>query len=373
MRRLTRGAMVTSGLLAVILAGGGVAPAAAAAPPLRVARVHDLGTLGGLSSAGLQINERGQVLGTSSTAEEFSVPFFWDGALHRVTVPGWPGVTAAALNDRGQVAGTASDATGRTRAFVWQRGHARVLGTLGGTTSSAADVNDLGHVAGTSTRRSGPEHAFLWRGGRLTDLGTLGGAWSRAVALNNCDQVIGESETADGRVVPFLWSRGRMRELESLPQPSRNVAIAINDRGDVLGQRQDSGPNADMEAVVWPRTGGVVVVGLFQPNAINDHGDVVGQDVFEFFAFRWRNGVLSRLTDLGFASAALAVNDRGIAAGYSDIDRAAVWDLDGTVLDLGTLGGPQALAQGINNRNQVVGTAKLADDSEHAVVWDLTR
>jgi probable HAF family extracellular repeat protein len=381
MRRLTRGVVVTSGLLAVTLAGAGVAPAAGSAPPLRVARVHDLGTLGGPDSRGEQINDRGQVLGSSTTAEGTTAPFFWDGArLHRVAAPGWARVTAAALNDRGQVAGTLSDASGRTSAFLWRRGHVRELGTLGhaaGATSTAADVNDAGHVVGTSTRGAGrPERAFLWRDGRMTDLGTLGGASSRAVAVNNRDQVIGESETADGRMAPFLWSGGRMRELESLPQPSSNVTTAINDRGVVLGLRQSSEPNADMEAVLWTRTG-VVRVGLFLPVALNDRGDVVGHDVFDFRALRWRNGVLSELPGLGGASAALAVNSRGVAAGATHtpefVERAVVWDVDGAMLDLGTLGGGEARADGINDRHQVVGTASLPDGTQHAAVWDLRR
>jgi len=43
------------------------------------------------------------------------------------------------------------------------------------------------------------------------------------------------------------------------------------------------------------------------------------------------------------------------------------------MLDLGTLGGGEARADGINNRNQVVGTAFLPDGTQHATVWDLRR
>ena len=51
------------------------------------------------------------------------------------------------------------------------------------------------------------------------------------------------------------------------------------------------------------------------------------------------------------------------------VSHAALWD-QGTVIDLGTLGGPNSLARSLNNRGQVVGFAFTADNSQHAFVWE---
>jgi probable HAF family extracellular repeat protein len=79
--------------------------------------------------------------------------------------------------------------------------------------------------------------------------------------------------------------------------------------------------------------------------------------------------------------AALAVNDRGEAVGWSGtcapgygphetFVHALLWK-DGTMTDLGTLGGKtNALAVDINNRGQVMGNSNLAGDiTHHAFLW----
>jgi probable HAF family extracellular repeat protein len=48
---------------------------------------------------------------------------------------------------------------------------------------------------------------------------------------------------------------------------------------------------------------------------------------------------------------------------------AFLWE-DGTMTDLGTLGGPSSSATGINSRGQVVGFAATTDGATHAVLWD---
>jgi probable HAF family extracellular repeat protein len=47
---------------------------------------------------------------------------------------------------------------------------------------------------------------------------------------------------------------------------------------------------------------------------------------------------------------------------------AVIWQ-DGTPIDLGTFGGPQAEAAGINNLNQVVGFAQTSTDADHGFLW----
>ncbi len=71
-----------------------------------------------------------------------------------------------------------------------------------------------------------------------------------------------------------------------------------------------------------------------------------------------------------------AINNKNQVAGFSYLNgtsttRAMIWN-GSTPTDLGTLGGSSSIAQGINAKGQVVGSAQTPDGHDHAAIWNRT-
>jgi probable HAF family extracellular repeat protein len=114
--------------------------------------IHDIGTLGRLSSYARAINENGQVVGASLTHGGAEHAFLWDPVrgMRDIHPPGVYGSSGAvAINIQGQVLLEVWDDSGQ-RTMVWQNGVATELGTLGGSSSFIAGINDQGLIAGSS-------------------------------------------------------------------------------------------------------------------------------------------------------------------------------------------------------------------------------
>lgn len=84
---------------------------------------------------------------------------------------------------------------------------------------------------------------------------------------------------------------------------------------------------------------------------------------------------LRALATLGGTSRGNAIDDRGWVAGYSAATgqprHAALWRGDGSLLDLGTLGGPQSTVPwpGLDERGTVVGISETADVDPLGEAW----
>lgn len=136
------------------------------------------------------------------------------------------------------------------QAYVWAPGHFRMLGTLGGPTSTGWAVNDLGHVALDSDLAPDAngvvyQHAALFDGTALVDLGTLpGDLASFASGMNDLDEVVGKSRgaAADRQ---FLYTGGQMLALDdlidNLPAGTLSYYVSgIDHRGQIAGTRTDT-------------------------------------------------------------------------------------------------------------------------------------
>lgn len=195
-------------------------PPVPAAPPVAVmfqrdGRIQSLGTLGGASSVAFGLNDRGQIVGRSRTANGEQHAFVYErGTMKGLGTLGGNFSSARAINAQGWIVGSSRLASpGRLHAFLYTQGSMSDLGTLGGTDSEAFAINNAGQIVGVSDTRTGERHAFAYRGGKMVDLGTLGGNSSIALGINDRGDIVGEAETATGEVHAFLYRDGQMHDL----------------------------------------------------------------------------------------------------------------------------------------------------------------
>jgi probable HAF family extracellular repeat protein len=262
------------------------------------------------------------------------------------------------------------------------------LGTLpSGNFSQATFVADNRLVTGISTTSEGTQHAVAWYRGSIFDLGSpLGGPNSGTFGANDAGVISGQAETANldpnsenfcgyftgMQCRPFAWRNGAVHQLPTLGG-NNGTASSPNGRGEIPGFAETSvidptcpatpavngtGPQVlRFKPVIWDAKGQVHKLRL-------PAGDKVGM------AF-WLN-------DEGQAVGTTGVCANTIVPPFAIGAHAVMWDRDGRVRDLGSLGGapnPQLLGVGnvafaINNRAQVTGVSVMPDGiNEHAFLW----
>jgi probable HAF family extracellular repeat protein len=208
--------------------------------------MRDLGTLGGAGAVMNELNARGQIAGDSYTnatpnpATGFPTmhPFLWaDGRMRDLGTLGGTFSTTNWLNNRGEVVGQSSVADDRAaHPFLLDGERLRDLGTLGGDSGAANHINDAGHVVGgANLPGNNAAHAFLWKRGVMTDLtGADSSQCTYAFAINAHDQIVGA--TCDNNDA-LLWDHGKQYDLNTLMAPSEdhlNETEFINDQGQII-------------------------------------------------------------------------------------------------------------------------------------------
>ena len=292
------------------------------------------------------------------------------------------------INNRGWVAGRSNLAGNRVRhATLWRNGLLTDLGTLGSKERNSVVRWPVKNVRGLVTGISQTDEpdplgenwscsaffpaatstgyrclGFKWQNGVMTPLPTLGGTHGFAAGSNNRGQIVGWAENTvhDSKCEPpqvlqfrpVVWGPGdRMRELPLLPGDSSGAATALNDRGQIVGISgicdQAVGRFTAGHAVLWD-DGEVIDIGNLgglawhTPNAINRRGDIVG-----FSNFSEADGGNLR-------------------------PHAFLWTESDGIEDLGTLPAPlddNSDAWGLNKRRQLVGSSCDVDGNCHAFLW----
>ena len=238
--------------------------------------MQDLGTLGGNCAGVGGLNERGQIVGGSTTSAIANSatgfppqdPFLWERGKGMIDLGTLGGVFggAAAINNHSQIIGQSSVAVEpgacngfpdnndlNCHAFLWDHGRLTDLttSTIGGSPVGVAGINDAGEIVGWGVFPNAPqkEEAFFWRKGVATDLGTLGDCYAVAHTINSASQVVGLAysftpglpgfpcEGNDARA--FLWEKGSTVDLNTLIPHGSSLelsdAMDINDRGEIDG------------------------------------------------------------------------------------------------------------------------------------------
>jgi probable HAF family extracellular repeat protein len=204
----------------------------------------DIGTLGGSVSQLNNVNDKGQVVGTSYVAGDVAThAFIWDsGSMIDLGTLGGTNSEARSINNNGQVAGNSYISGDQFQhAFLFKNGGMSDLGTLGGNSSSVAGMNENGQIIGKSTL-AGDEHshAFLWTNGSMTDLTPLFSD-SEAKDINSCGQIVGNifglAIPESKNTHPFLYSNGTMTDINALvdePHGSFYDVLSIDDSGKIV-------------------------------------------------------------------------------------------------------------------------------------------
>jgi len=232
------------------------------------------------------MNSREQVVGTARNAysyqgDPYRHPVRWDNsAIQDLGVFGRTGDVAYCsphpfpycsdgratdINDRGDVVGTSTDTNNVARPFLWHDGQLQDLGVLPGENTFVVGINDRGQVAGYGGPWPAPwegGQGWVWDGSATQLLPSLGGGGTFVTAMNQRGDVVGSSLTAAGERHAFIWSDGVMTDLGLGPQGgAASIAIAVNARGDVLGASgtplyprsaslSDTRPS---RGILWPR------------------------------------------------------------------------------------------------------------------------
>lgn len=250
-------------------------------------------------------------------------------------------------------------------AFQWNEGILTDLGGLPGVSipgSAPNDINDSGVVAGLAFNGGIDDvlglpffDGVIWKDGHIVDLGTFGGPLSYAAEINNHDQVVGFALNA----TPDAFDLGDF--CQNFPMPTQMRAFLWRD-----GSKKDLGTLGGTDScALFVNDRGLAVGNSFTNSTVN-----LSTGLPTIHPFLWTGEKMVDLQSLGGTIAvANGINDRGQVGGASTlagdlIVHAFLWNR-GKLTDLGNLGGNSLEAIGFSRTGAIVGKADLPGSQTH--------
>jgi probable HAF family extracellular repeat protein len=217
----------------------------------------------------------------------------------------------------------------------------------------------------------------------IRDLGTLpGGSSSFAMAISNHGEIVGASTNAAGAQRAVMFEPGLV-EIPTTAGFEGSVANDINDRKMVVGQ-------SPAGAFRYTLAGGLIALGAntgaYAANTANDIAGYGTPGGIQKAVIWWGGStppIYIGALGTGNSSATRDIADSKSAVGWSRYSTAPYYHAflrhDGTMLDLGTLGGTQSGADSLvvlgwpdpsYVATHVVGYAQITAGNIHAFYWN---
>ncbi|MGA2052004.1 MAG: immunoglobulin domain-containing protein, partial [Opitutales bacterium] len=369
----------------------------------------NLGLLAGDTDAqAFGINDSGNIVGESYTPNTDNQAVLYPagsgpmslGQLANATLANVTMSSALAINDAGQAAGWSAtgilDADGNQtlHAVLYDAGGITDLGVLPGQVhSQATALNASESVVGYSYVSGNSPLAFAWTAdGGMQGLGVLpNGSGSEATGINSSGQIVGWGDVGanefDETVYDgFLYTNGTLYDLNDLAVNAAGwqieFATGINDAGQITGSAINAAgythaflltPAGESAPGISAQPASVSVT------SINGTANFTVAAVGEApLSYQWQfNGVnipnaTGATLEVSDVNAADAGNYTVVVSnplGNTTSAPARLNFLVFAIMDLGTLGGADSEALGLNASGQVVGVSITTPGANHAFVW----
>lgn len=254
------------GLLAAIAAGGTAlaqGPQPAAASGQTTYRVINLAP--GLTASPIKLNARGQVSFSMQAPNSGAIGYFYNGtSIQDIGTLGGNSTLAEDLNDLGQVTGTSTVASGNPHAFVWSASSGMIDLRPGNTGYSyGLAINNRGVGTGQAHFVAG-DHAYRWSAASGAEgLGALApGATSFGIELNDAGLIAGASGAGANQRHAFVWTRsGGMIDITPSATIQDALPVTVAPNGEVGGAYLPAFGNQNYfyyKPFLWTPTAGLV-------------------------------------------------------------------------------------------------------------------